>query len=915
MRRRSTRSPLEKPPRVSWKLGPGKQYAAFLSHYKMEAGMEARYLRDLLQKMLRQPCFLDSQNLMNLKDLFGNGLQRSDVLVLFATKDVLRRPYCLLELWVAQRTGVPIVILDISGQKEISWAEAKHVLADIENALDEPSVQLIESTLSSIVAEIGTEGEEPPALSQFGTDIALALRMEDRASATFHAWGTDNEILAAASELVDMMSLSVGAAAPQLARTHLLSKRQRKALDLAKSAPRDAVQSSERPPQAPKHHHRTSVTELLSGFGMARHALTRRGSTRECVRRELMASPDHGEPSPRARAALCISCRRGDTAADDDATAALESARFLQEVASRSFEHHLTFCPPPPKSHVPPPRRVQALPALLGGSVQFEPEDLMLAGPHEREDHWAHMAHFNVSQSGGRSRRHSAAPGENLDRFVHMGRSGLTLSWGSSSSRAGEDQPRLTKKRRAQLCKQLSERLLEGVAGAQAVLLLQTSSVYTDAVRAMPRTQTAALCSWAILARQLTLLELYWAVRQEKPIICLRIQDSGSHKSSYDFGKVTQPFPMPKGKAAPCGSSRSWAWPSSNPHRMQMCQVAAFLDDLESNLKRDAPATAALVSAWMDENMITFQHMAMSLAQHIPNIISIPTVFSPNASENVIAGLLQDIAMRLPSAHLTTPSTAQAMADAIRLPARCSLGSSVVQALQDLQSHFDSCEAPGARLYGQRTAQQLHVQMLAATFIQAVWHGVVVRKKAKDLRTRRDAIFLISLHYAGSRRARRLRRESRRMETDCASPNQAERHLAENMARRMALGRLRAARMREQRIEALKELQRNEGLKELKELNAMAMLIISVHALRWLSRSREAQLLSAQEAQKKLRMKAEEALAAPELDRAKVLIQRSSQRRMSAPTLMPIDMAIMAKANKTAAPFSSSQGLLTRTRA
>ena len=347
---------------------------------------------------------------------------------------------------------------------------------------------------------------------------------------------------------------------------------------------------------------------------------------------------------------------------------------------------------------------------------------------------------------------------------------------------------------------------------------------------------------------------------------------------------------------------------------MQMCQVA-FLDDLESNLKRDAPATAELVSAWLDENMITFQHMAMSLAQHIPNIISIPTVFSPNASENVIAGLLQDIAMRLPSAHLTTPSTAQAMAQAMA-PARCSLGSSVVHALHDLHSHFDFCEASGARLHGQRAAQQLHVQRFAATFIQAVWHGVVVRKKAKDLRTRRDAIFLISLHYARSRRARRLRRESRRMETDCASPNQAERHLAENMARRMALGRLRAARMREQRIEALKELQRNEGLKELKELNAMAQLIISVHALRWLSRSREAQLLSAQEAQKKLRKKAEEALAAPELDRAKVLIQRGAlQRRMSAPTLMPIDMAIMAKANKTAAPFSSSQGLLTRTRA
>ena len=143
---------------------------------------------------------------------------------------------------------------------------------------------------------------------------------------------------------------------------------------------------------------------------------------------------------------------------------------------------------------------MQALPALLRGSVLFEPEDLKPAGSHERDDRWtrwAHMGQFNASQS-------------------------------------------------KLLCKQLSERLLQGVAGAQAVLLLQTSSVYTDAVRAMPRTQTAALCSWAILARQLTLLELYWAVRQEKPIICLRIQDS-----DYDFGKVTRPFPMPKGKAAP----------------------------------------------------------------------------------------------------------------------------------------------------------------------------------------------------------------------------------------------------------------------------------------------------------------------------------------------------------------------------
>ena len=67
-------------------------------------------------------------------------------------------------------------------------------------------------------------------------------------------------------------------------------------------------------------------------------------------------------------------------------------------------------------------------------------------------------------------------------------------------------------KTRALLCQRLSSRLLEGVAESRAVLLLQTPSAYTDA---------------------LTLLELYWAIRQKKTIICLRLQDS-----PYDFSEV-----------------------------------------------------------------------------------------------------------------------------------------------------------------------------------------------------------------------------------------------------------------------------------------------------------------------------------------------------------------------------------------
>jgi len=223
---------LAKPPRVRWELGPGNKYAVFLSHYKDEAGMEARYLRDLLQKVLHKPCFLDSQDLSSLHQLFTHGLLCSDALVLLATKDVLRRPYCLLELWCAQRVGVPIVILEIAG-RGFSWTDAERILDDVEGSLDGPeAAALIESTLRSLVGKtLAPEiiEVEPPTLKQFGEDIGSALRVRERAAwsetstrdrtasnqtsplqATFHPWATDSGIIAAVMDVVDLLSLSVG---------------------------------------------------------------------------------------------------------------------------------------------------------------------------------------------------------------------------------------------------------------------------------------------------------------------------------------------------------------------------------------------------------------------------------------------------------------------------------------------------------------------------------------------------------------------------------------------------------------------------------------------------------------------------------------------------------------------------------
>ena len=52
----------------------------------MEAASDARYLHDLLRRVLRTPVFLDSSTLTDLRTLFTDGVHASDVLLLLATK-------------------------------------------------------------------------------------------------------------------------------------------------------------------------------------------------------------------------------------------------------------------------------------------------------------------------------------------------------------------------------------------------------------------------------------------------------------------------------------------------------------------------------------------------------------------------------------------------------------------------------------------------------------------------------------------------------------------------------------------------------------------------------------------------------------------------------------------------------------
>ena len=73
-------------------------------------------MRDVLQRMLGVPVFLDSAELTDLRSLFTDGVHRTDCLVLLGTKGVLTRPWVLLELHEAIQQEVPVIVVALVGR-------------------------------------------------------------------------------------------------------------------------------------------------------------------------------------------------------------------------------------------------------------------------------------------------------------------------------------------------------------------------------------------------------------------------------------------------------------------------------------------------------------------------------------------------------------------------------------------------------------------------------------------------------------------------------------------------------------------------------------------------------------------------------------------------------------------------------
>ena len=123
-----------------------ERFACFLSHYKIQCASEARLLQAELEASLGRRCFLDSDDLKDLRQL-ADHVRASDVLVLIQSSEVLSRPWCLLELLTAIDAGVPIVGVAITaGPAAYDFRAAAAFMGelDVPGRLDASAAQLLD---------------------------------------------------------------------------------------------------------------------------------------------------------------------------------------------------------------------------------------------------------------------------------------------------------------------------------------------------------------------------------------------------------------------------------------------------------------------------------------------------------------------------------------------------------------------------------------------------------------------------------------------------------------------------------------------------------------------------------------------------------------------------------------------------
>eukprot|EP00966_Prymnesium_polylepis_P060041 1392681-Prymnesium_polylepis.1 len=152
----------------------------------MEAASEARYMHDMLRRMLQAPVFLDSSALNDLRELHAE-VTRSDCLLLLATKGVLTRPWCLLELLQTAQKGIPVVLVQLKNSG-FEYGEARKFVTNLTSEMmtvNAPGLDLLHNRL----------GDDLGPLQKACTDM-LDINEQNKRQLIFDLFASDNALLA-----------------------------------------------------------------------------------------------------------------------------------------------------------------------------------------------------------------------------------------------------------------------------------------------------------------------------------------------------------------------------------------------------------------------------------------------------------------------------------------------------------------------------------------------------------------------------------------------------------------------------------------------------------------------------------------------------------------------------------------------
>jgi len=188
----------------------GSQYACFLSHYKQEAGSDARYLADIMTRMLGgTPVFLDSSALSDLRTLFTHGVHRSDALVLLATEHVLLRSWCLIEIFEAVMQKKPVLYMAIAG-KGFTLQKARTLLSKLEDELADHSPSTAAELLEYFASASSVERNGKVSIGMLANTVLSSLPTSEHAMFTLNLHLTDNRIAADVIDLIEAMAERTG---------------------------------------------------------------------------------------------------------------------------------------------------------------------------------------------------------------------------------------------------------------------------------------------------------------------------------------------------------------------------------------------------------------------------------------------------------------------------------------------------------------------------------------------------------------------------------------------------------------------------------------------------------------------------------------------------------------------------------